>query len=378
MDSLTYDSLTSGGFLSLNCDTRIMTSQDFSDVKRQLDTEFGYVPVVWGFINDLKAPLLLQSTSAQAALQQVADDVSASVQPAPSAKLTYDPLGVTEEMLKGIAALPVVGEAADALELIAAGIGIVESTTLDPANGNTPELSGPSTVEVDKFAEQLADQYAAAAEHFDQIAEILVGDWDKLQTAATNAQTGPWIWSSALTQRAAAGLNFAARRFAYTSLFPLAYGGLLRGTKGDSTFPDPVDPSVYDCEVGQGHGEIEFFPFAHTEQFGGVTAFVGGGPQEESWVFSTPTQPNRGDPAEGNGIYSDFRASLPSAALLREMFGDKAPGVSKPALTGLAFVLSIRDQLQVLTIYHSTAEDANGTERPNVCVGNLTGWPSNL
>lgn len=366
LDGLRYSDLP-------GCDTSGFTAQDLSDVTRQLDQEFEAVPVVWALVNNLQRPFLLQGGSSELSLAHIADDVRNSIKP-PQAPVRYDGLAIAEELLYVLGALPFVGEGADAIELIAAGIGLVDDTTLD--DDGTPALSPISQSDVDSFAEQLADQYRTAALHFDQIGEILVGDWGKLNAAATNA-VGPWAWTTARTERATNGLGFSARRFAFEVFFPKAYAGMLRGTNGDSSLGIPDDTSQYQCwQYERFSSHHPFYPFK-TPQFGGVTPVVAPGPAKENWVFSTPTEPNDGGGGEGNAMYDDFSATLPPASLTTEMFATNAPEAPMPPLQQLEFILAIRLQLKVLSVTRSTGE-SEGDDLYNQCSGNLTGWPGGL
>lgn len=361
-----------------SCDTEEFGEEEFKAVVKQLEKEFADVPVVWQLVTNLKEPFLLQGTSSQLSLATIAENVREAVAP-PLAPVHYHGLEISEEILLAAGALPFVGEGADALDLIAAGIGLVQATTLD--SEGKPELPALSNADVDSFAAQLANEYKEAAEHFDQIGGMLVGDWGKLQTAYEQA-VGPWYWNSQRNDRATNGLGFAARRFAYSTLFPTASGGLLRAVKAQSTYEVPTDPSRYPCweYTGSGHHKT-WYPFGKMATYGGVAPIVEaggpatGGPRRENWVFARPTSPNEGNPDEGELIYDGyFSPSLPGGGVLNEMFGENTPEEPIPAFQPLEFAVANFDKLEVLDIWHSGGEDGNGETSNNVCEGSSHGF----
>jgi hypothetical protein len=360
-----------------HCETSEFTEAELREVVGQLSKEFTAVPEVWSLIEKLKAPFLYQGTSSALNIAMVGENVEQAISP-PNVPVRYDGGEIAEEILYAIGALPGVGEASNALELLAAGIGLVEATTLN-AEG-TPALKTPISSDAKSVALELADQYKTAALHFSQIGEMLVGDWSKLQAVAANVQ-GPWAWNSAREARAVEGLNFASRRFAYLALFPKAFGGLLRGVRGESGLEVPTDPSRYPCWNWGRDSHGTFYPFGKAAEFGGVAPVVeAGGPAtgdtvREDWVFAQPTGPNEGNSDEGPLVYPSFSPSVPSGDLMKKMFGEDAPETSIPPLQPLEFVLAIRDQLQVLTVRHATYEYGTGGEEPNTCEGQVGGWP---
>jgi hypothetical protein len=340
--------------------------------------------VVWGLIDNLKSPY--EDEEPGYTVSSTAGQIKESLPAPQSPTMSLDGLGIAQEFLYVIGALGGIAgqeEVPIGMELIAAGLGLIDETALqeDGPQAGQP-ISALSETTVATFADDLQRRYEAASSQFDQIGEILVGDWDKLQTAAGNAAPGgPWYWDPHQQGTPAKNaLRFGAVRYAYTALFPKAYGGLLRGTNGNSALGIPDDTSRYECwqytRFSQHH---PFYPFK-TQQFGGVTPVIAAGwPNvRENWVFSMPTEPNDGRPAEGNTIYEDFTANVPSESLLSAMFKDDASGAPMPPLQPLEFMLSIRSQLKVLTVYRTQAQSANGDQEYNICQGNLTGWPSDL
>jgi hypothetical protein len=228
----------------------------------------------------------------------------------------------------------------------------------------------------------LAEQYLAAAEHFGQIGEMLVGDWGKLRTAAHNA-VYQWDWTEESSDRAATGLEFAARRFAFAAIFPTEYGGLLRATKAGGTLPIPANASRYGCwQYGRtAKNPRTWYPFGAAAALGGLTPVVEAGvaegaPTREAWVFAQPIAANGGNPDEGNTIYrNDFKPVVPSEALLKQMFVEDVPKTQLPPFQPLEFAVSIAPRLKVLDVYHGTTENINGEKEYNQCEGQFAPWP---
>jgi hypothetical protein len=391
LDGVTYDSLAG------KCDTSSFNSTDFDKVTAQLADEFNYVGAVRGMIGQLQATFGYVNESSQLNLQKVADDINASVAAPQAAPVSYDGLAIGEEVLYVVGALASVAgqeEVAVATELVAAGLGLVDDTTLD--KDGTPALSQNITdADVNGFAIDLNDRFVQAVKHFAQIGDILVGDWGKLQTAGTNAgANGPWSLSDDETTQVGNAVTFAGRRFAYTALFPKAYPWLLRGAKGDATIALSDDASQYTCWyypwAGGGdpiHLQTEhraWRPFGGTQEGGGVTptpVLGAGAPTErENWVFSAAINADNAIAPAGNIAHDWAPPALPSGTLLSQMFYQNAAEVLIPPLQPLEFVLSIRDQLTVLSVSHtsSTFRTEDGSLEQNVCLGKVSRWSDGL
>lgn len=389
VDALDYSDLTGP-----QCNKSKFNQTEFKAVKTQLDKEFTAVAVVWGLIDALKQPYADEAPEDTVAV--VAAQIRQSLPTPQGATTSYDPLAIGEEVLYVVGAIASVTgqeEIPIALELIAAGMGLVDDTTLN--SDGTPELQTPiSDLDVASFAQDLHDRFQAAKDHFDQIGDILVGDWYKLSTAAGNATlNGPWYWNNQEKGGSVrAALQFAATRLSYTALFPKAYPVLLRGENGDSTLGISGDASQYTCwyypYAGGGdpfHDQtdnVSWLPFQHTQSWGGVNPnpVTAAGPNEENWVYAGPV--NSSDAiGQFNAILYPWSANvLPSADLLHEMFVNHVSGVAAPPLQPLEFVLSISDQLQVFHILRtsSTFHTDDGEPELNRCVGSISGWPGGL
>jgi hypothetical protein len=258
----------------------------------------------------------------------------------------------------------------------------------------TPTLAPAiSDLDIASFAQDLHDRFQAAIDHFDQIGNILVSDWGKLNVAAGNASAGgPWANSLEDGGPIKAGIQLAATRFAYTALFPLAYPTLLRGQRGDSTLDISGDASQYTCwyypYAGGGdptHDQtdsVAWQPFQAARSWGGVNPnpVTAAGPQEENWVYAGPINPSDAIGQDNIILYSWAAAVVAPSSLLYTMFVNNATQAPFPPLQPLEFVLSISNQLQVFNITHtsSTFHTDDGEPELNRCVGNISGWPGGL
>lgn len=369
----TLDGLTLPTLRRRGCDVSAFTQADLDAVSNQLDDEFGALPIVWQLVRNLQTPFLWASPSAQLDLVQIATDVTDAVRP-PQTPVTYDGGAIAEDVFLLLGAIPFLGPAAEGAELVGAALGLVNDTAL--ADDGTPALA-PTRIDSTQLGQQLASQYETAALHFEQIGDMLVGDWGKLQAAA-RAATGSWAWTDASTQRAVDMLGLTARRLAYTTLFPKAFAGMLRAVRGTSDTPIPDDGSQFVCYEGR----TPWRPFAGVNLYGGATVVTQAGPVRENWIWSQPMRPN--DPvAGGGGIYPDpWQPSFPGAPLLAQMFAVNAPEADVPPLQPVEFTLAIRAQLSVLTIEHvvtTTGPDGTGDVAVrDFCMGYVSGWPGSL
>lgn len=379
--------------LAGQCDTSSFNATDLATVKTQLGKEFTYVGKVRSSLHEMQAAFGWTQVGSDTSLQHAADEVRRSITAAPdAAKVSYDGLGIADEVIYVIGAVAELAgqeEAAVGIELAASGLGLVDETTLD--DQGRPELAQTITdTDVSGLANDLNTRYGQALWHFDQVGDMLVSDWGKLETAGKNfSPAGPWEWTSEKEGQVPGPLELAATRFAYTALFPKAYPALLRGTKGDATFELPDNPSLYSCwwypyaGGSPNHLETDHTPWLPFMFGGGLTPVISAGTPNvrENWVYSTAVDPSNAIAPAGNIAQYWYAPGTPKPSLLSDMYDQNfSDTVQMPPLQPLEFVLSMSDQLQVLTISHtsSTFHTEDGSPEQNICTGSISGWPGGL
>jgi hypothetical protein len=204
---------------------------DIVTVSAQLGREFQSVRVVRGVIADMKAPFIQSEPGTFLDVQQIANTIKTSF---PTQTLQQKLNGNTAATGLGIAAslVGIVAAATFPFPPLAAAIGALSGAlwvASEVATSDTgaqelpalpkPDLNGPAL----DLETQLSNRYSALANSqggFDHLGDLLVSDWGKLHTAATNAAAWDVGPESAATLNT---LETSATRQAWETLFPQAY-----------------------------------------------------------------------------------------------------------------------------------------------------------
>jgi hypothetical protein len=205
------------------------THQGFSTaecegIRAQLRDEVSKVAKVAQYFGPLglQQPFGASGVSALANLGDIAQTVKDAVQPPPADS-------TASTVLTALSYLSQVGYATPETTPIAAVLGTALSLGgyFTKANGS-PDLIGPKiNTTAAKLGVELADRYAQAGDHLDDLGRLIVSDYGKLTAVASkvDATPGPGEtdWRLGNVGNARAGLIRAAKQTIYERLVPLAY-----------------------------------------------------------------------------------------------------------------------------------------------------------
>jgi hypothetical protein len=267
---------------SLTCSDTSACGPNFDAVKKQLLNEFDWVERVRSLIANLQYPFVVDQQSQPINVQDVYDEISASVKPPPGTGVSFDYLTMFLDVANLAQAVAFAGgfdDAGAALGLVASGGQFVTDRTSQSNGDSTDTLSGTA----DQLDQHLADEERSYIEASDQLGAILVSDAGKLQTVGTKVGTDPaWDWDegSSLSE-AITALNAASRASSYAALLSQTWG--VWNLKGAGQSP-PVSHNVttYQC-AGWASGPVAIWASAPA---GNQLHAVYTTSQSEVWTFS--------------------------------------------------------------------------------------------
>ena len=163
---------------NLDCTGQSFCGEDFDAVKSQLLQEFGWVPTVRGFIDNLLSPYEQTGTGPVFAVDAIYDDISNSLPPPPPAQTSVDWLGIATDSVGLIAAVAGVAapEASSALYIAGATMQLASDFIQSPDGGSADTVVADAP---DDLSAELADQQVATVEAIDRMQTILLYDYGR-------------------------------------------------------------------------------------------------------------------------------------------------------------------------------------------------------
>ncbi|MCU0307433.1 MAG: hypothetical protein MUE51_06625 [Thermoleophilia bacterium] len=196
------------------------TEADFTAVKRQLLTEFGYVADTYSFIDVLQAPYPSATATGSADLQSIAAAVEQAVTP-PSNTGVASVLSIATDVLWALSLVSGT-EAIDAVAEVAGEGAVAAAFGSDLADGT----DGSPVTQVEAAATSLAldwvDQIQAVSTGIGNLGQIVVTDWGKLSAVATRTK-GPWAVDQTVRDAMQSAVETGATQTFWQALMPVAY-----------------------------------------------------------------------------------------------------------------------------------------------------------
>ena len=270
---------------SLTCTDTAACGTNFDAVKKQLLNEFDWVESARSLITNLQYPFVVDQQSQPLNVEDVYNEISATVKPPPTKGTSFDFLTMFLDVTNLAAAVAFEGgydDAGQALGLVAAGGEFASDTTSEADGDSTDTLQD----QVDDLDHQLADQQVSYVEALDQLGAILVTDAGKLQTVGVSVGTDPtWSWSEGTTlSESITALNATSRASSYAALLPPTWGVWNLKGAGQSP-PGSNDVKKYEC-AGSSSGPVAIWANAPAaNQLHAVYSTD----TSEVWTFSTST-----------------------------------------------------------------------------------------
>ena len=298
------------------------TDQEYGDVVTQLQTEFADVVNVQTWIGQIQEVFqnaaILNTNDVEQAVGQIMSTIGSG---------SSSDFSNAEEvlgLLVGLAdlALPAAEAfgAGGALEAVGGGLQLAEAAATSQT-GNP--LLGRIQAEASALGNSLADSFTAANESLDQLHDLLVSDWGKLQVAA-QLSNGQWAISDKSDSAMSNALTDSNDIFLYTGLMGSVFYQYRLGPGGDLNGINGIDPYAYQC-YQQGDGGGSFHPW--------------NGEPGAGWYWQTEEIDSGGTTrnARALGTYIEFvvanneqvaenHPDYPSAQLVNTLFSDAAQG----------------------------------------------------
>jgi hypothetical protein len=293
---------------------------DFPALKTQLLTEFDWVQSARALAGDLRAPYVETASGPYFDVQEVTDEVLASI-PVPSdSAATMQWLNIMKEVMTiGQNAARLAGQPEVAAVFGIAGAAGTIATQLIRQPGGGPADSVTSTAS--QLSDQMYQQQTAYLEWVNQAEDILVSDYGKLSAVGTAVGSDPsWDWTSSTTNTVITALDAGTRAAAYSALLPIAWGGynLKPGTNEQSSGSNDV--ATYICDEPSDY-PAHYYPFAPAvpqNQFHAATSITSSGQEtDQVWTFAKLVTWY---------YFSAADASLPSTSLTDKIYGPQSTG----------------------------------------------------
>lgn len=241
------------------------TRADFSAVRTELSKELDDVATVEQLITTLQTPFGSPAVNPATDAQSIAGDVISDL-PTPSTPATSADLSIVGSVFDAAALVPEVG---DALGAVGAVLDFASAVT--QSNGTTRPYWQVQAA-ADSIGSVVQQRLATMSGAAGQLEEILVSDYGKLSTAATNAN-GPWGVSEAGLQQEESTLQLGIEQWMWTSIAPAAFTL--------DTFP-PGNPSQLKCEINiLGDAWYPWAQAASQSIFLPLVNWYAGGPQAD-------------------------------------------------------------------------------------------------
>ncbi len=232
------------------------TEAEFDQLRTQLETEFTMVSEVRAMVaawqQTFGDPSFQDYVDLQGIAQRIESDINAE-QGIDDSKPSFDVLAVMESTLdiaQGIAGFSGQEEVEVPLGVVAGAVEMADTVATQGPDG-TPSTATIVTA-ADGLGEQLAARYEQLSSGMDQLGDLLVSDWGKLQQAAANAN-GVWETNRKTTGLIETGLGRAAQARFYAALLPLAYGQYVIDHRATSINSRPWEhPWNYRCQSSDG------------------------------------------------------------------------------------------------------------------------------
>jgi hypothetical protein len=267
----------------LTCSDTQACGPNFDAVKNQLLHEFDWVESTRSLITNLQYPFVVDQQSAPLNVEDVYNEISATVKPPPTKSTSFDFLTMfldVANLAESVAFASGEDDAGKALGLIASG-GEFAADSTSEANGDSADTLHD---QVDDLDHQLADEQVSYVEALDQLGAILVTDAGKLQTVGVSASSDPaWSWTtgSSLGESVTA-LNATSRASSYAALLPPTWGVWDLKGAGQSPTTNANDVKKYQC-AGWSSGPVAIWANAPA---GNQLHSVYSTDTSEVWTFS--------------------------------------------------------------------------------------------
>jgi hypothetical protein len=318
--------------------TDAFTEADLKWAKHELQTEVAWLIQERYYLTNLSQPYVQSMLKTWSDLTSVADKVKAKVDVNGNDKSSMIAATVMGGVLELGEAIPVIGHL----------FGVESAlyrTGLEIAKINQEGVSADDGFQdtVDKLGGQLADRLQAAHDSFDNLAQIIAGDYDKLKTVGTLGNCVPaskdcprdWQFTAADQRDVTAGLKGALELSFYGALLPARY-------QVWTLPPSPsTDASKYTCYRRVEYGDptdpkviiYSDTPFRNSPATGQVSnplpEYDGQGRQQyQVWALGYRRPEKSADPS----------MATPDASITDRIFGAPDPGgdLSKGGLGAFA------------------------------------------
>jgi hypothetical protein len=312
-----------GKLYRLTCTDPSLCGANFAVVKQQLEMEIGWVQTVHNLAARLLTPYQQVGSNPYFNVQQVTDEVMNSVPVPSSSTVTMKWLNILTGVSGVGSALAAVGPppaASAVFGLIGSAGELATAFMMQPNSKGGPADAVTTTAQL--LAHKLADQQTAYIQWINQMEEILLYDYGKLQAVGTAVGSNPaWHWTPRTNTDSITALQAGTRASAYSALLPVAWQGYnLKPDMKSQFFSNDV--RTLKCNPGN---TVNNYPFANAlpqNQFHAITTLAGdGGRVDQSWVLA---KLNLGDWAPASLVVR--RAQLPTTSLTDKIYGTQAAG----------------------------------------------------
>jgi hypothetical protein len=267
---------------SLTCTDTAACGSNFDAVKKQLLNEFDWVESARSLIANLQYPFVVDQQSQPLNVEDVYNEISATVKPPPTKGTSFDFLTMfldVANLAESVAFAAGEDDAGQALGLVASSGQFAADTTSDTDGDSADTVDG----EVQQLDEQLASEQISYVEALDNLGALLVTDAGKLQTVGVSVGTDPtWSWNEGTSlSESITALNATSRASSYAALLPPTWGVWNLKGAGQSP-PSSDDVKKYVC-AGWSSGPVAIWAnTAAGNQMHGVYSTD----TTEVWTFS--------------------------------------------------------------------------------------------
>lgn len=192
------------------------SAADFNDVKTELEQEFQWVDKVRSYFDQIRTILTESALIKKGELDSYKNEIGTGVPVPGDPKVTADAFTIYSDLLNVGKSLGVPGSGA-----LAAAVKVAGALT----NKKGEDILGNFTSTFNNLAQDLVDRYKESLSAVGLTADIIVTDYGKLQTAATNMtdEKQGWVWTNTIVAQTRTALTLSARQLYAETLLPTGY-----------------------------------------------------------------------------------------------------------------------------------------------------------
>ncbi len=236
-----------------------VSTTDFNAVQSQLAQEILWVKEIRAWVGDVKSIYLTAGLPNSVTITKDASTILQNLNPpSTGSDVATQVIGTLSEALF-VSTYFAAEAVAPEIGVIAGGLGIVAAIGTTTGESKGEPLSAAIETEARDLGSQLQQRYQQVSKQLPRLADILVSDYGKLETAGKAVQD-QWSFDTDSENASGAALKKTTQRTIWKTLFPIAYRDDTLNPTNLNT--DPKQARDYKCVVDEGNAGYTGKPYS--------------------------------------------------------------------------------------------------------------------